>query len=48
MDSIDKEAPNESIADESPVENHDMKYMFPAAEVGIPLTKLQWSLTFVG
>jgi len=30
------------------VADHDTKYKFAPAEVGIRLTKLQWSLTFIG
>jgi len=40
-----------AVAEKSPdntVAEHGNKYMFPPAEVGIPLTKLQWCLTFVG
>lgn len=38
---LDK-SPHNTAADD------ELKYMFPPSEVGIPLTKLQWSLTFVG
>jgi hypothetical protein len=41
----------QSSSDESPdltVADDDKLYMFPPAEVGIPLTKFQWAFTFVG
>lgn len=51
MASTEKPEPVQSYLDESPdqtVADDESKYMFPPSEVGIPLTKLQWSLTFVG
>ncbi|CAO3663038.1 unnamed protein product [Umbelopsis ramanniana] len=51
MASTEKPEPVQTYLDESPdqtVADDESKYMFPPSEVGIPLTKLQWSLTFVG
>jgi hypothetical protein len=42
MHSCSDESPDHTIADD------ESKYMFPSSEVGIPLTKLQWAMTFVG
>ncbi|KAI8584263.1 hypothetical protein K450DRAFT_218946 [Umbelopsis ramanniana AG] len=51
MASIEKPETVKSCSEELPdhtVENNELNYMFPSSEVGIPLTKLQWALTFVG
>jgi hypothetical protein len=51
MDTREKEFRTDAVEDKSPditVADNDKNYMFPPAEVGIPLTKLQWALTFIG
>ncbi|GAB5592217.1 hypothetical protein Unana1_07117 [Umbelopsis nana] len=51
MDTREKEFRTDAVEDKSPdntVADNDKNYMFPPVEVGIPLTKLQWALTFIG
>ncbi|KAG2182938.1 hypothetical protein INT44_005919 [Umbelopsis vinacea] len=51
MASTEKPDTVQSCSEEMPdrtVEDNEQHYMFPSSEVGIPLTKLQWALTFVG